>query len=144
MSAPLQCKLNCFYEDGLHRILRYSLLLLITRSVVFAGMLLESSAMADPWDDVVKRLSPGAEIVLRTDHRLEVSAAGWTERIRLGTEDSSDTNIYFKLKKRRGKNPYRVWYVRESFLREAAIPKQAWPQFLQVSFLRLLRVDRET
>lgn len=113
----------------------------LARLLAALAALVPTAASADPWDDVVARLAPGATIHTRTETRLEVQVAGEDALLCIGTHDEPDCDLFFDLTSRRGRNPYRTWYVRRSFLRGRRIPKRRWPRYLRIEFLRLLRVE---
>lgn len=99
-------------------------------------------ALADPWEQVVDRMAPGARAVERTETRLRLAAPGLPEQLVLSVAPGEDVDIWFELRTRRGRNAYRAWYVNDELIATSRIPKRDWPRYLAVEFLRLLRARK--
>lgn len=99
-----------------------------------------TSAHADPWDKVIGQLADGAQVVERSEQLLRVGAPGTKATLILGTGPGMEADIWSETRRRRGRNPYRVWFVGQHLLHSKMLPKRDWPRFLRVGFLRLLRV----
>ena len=67
-------------------------------------------ASADGWVHLVVHLSPGAKVIKRQDARLVVRSASGAELI-VGDRRAPNVHFYYELRRRRGRNPYRVWCV---------------------------------
>ena len=98
-------------------------------------------ALADPWDDLVPYVADGAKVVARTEKRIVVRGPDGKDAV-VAVEPGTGVHFYFELRRRRGRNPYRVWYVSRAFLEKPHVPKRNWPQWFRLAFLRVLRVPR--
>ena len=112
----------------------------LASACVWSLVLLPSPSRADPWGAVVDRLAENARAVERSETHLVIAVPELHHRLVLSAGRREGADIWFELRSRRGRNPYRAWYLRRDFARDPPVPKNDWPRFLRVEFLRLLRI----
>lgn len=97
-------------------------------------------ASAHPLGRVSAWLAKGAKVAHQSDHTIRIAAEGIGRELVIGDHPGPGIDIWFQTVERRGRNPYRAWYVDRALLKSPKLPKAQWPRFLKVNFLRVLVV----
>jgi hypothetical protein len=91
------------------------------------------------WDKVKRYIRSEVQIQLEKPERLELYHPATNSKVVMTIGQSPDSTIYRKLVRRRGGNPYWVWFAGKQF---STISAAKWSKILRVEFLRIVRRPR--
>jgi hypothetical protein len=92
------------------------------------------------WKIVKKFVQPQVHILEESEDLLILYQPTLGDTLVLTGEREPHSDIYGKIVRKRGSNPFRIWYVHKNLGSDPTRPRNTWGRFLSLTFLNMLRI----
>ena len=116
---------------------RRFLTVLITGTV---AIICSSSTVYAQWNIVKKFVQPQVHFLEESEDLLVLYEPTLGDTLVLTREREPHSDIYGKIVRKRGSNPFRIWYVHKNLASDSSRPRNTWGRFLRMTFLNMLRI----
>lgn len=92
------------------------------------------------WNIVKKFVQPQVHILEESKDLLILYQPTLGDTLVLTRERGPHSDIYGKIVRKRGSNPFRIWFVHKNLGSDPTRPRNTWGRFLRMTFLNTLRI----
>ena len=97
------------------------------------------SCSADGWDRLMTFVEKDVVVLRCSEERLVLTHQAVADSLVITRDEETDADLFTRLVRRRGSNPYRVWCATDRFWNDPRRPRKEWRNYFTSSFLQIIR-----